>query len=157
MTGNHQKDLFTFGPFGKKPLKEQVTPHKISLMVLVHEYIEMRRRQKPTVFVGFGSQDSGGEDKFKEREKRDFMTSILKLIQVNCTYICHGLLFSRGSRDHDLMVVGFTTTYAIGAYPTQARCTRYNIIMIKFVSDLRYVGGFFRVLFPQPIKLTATI
>jgi hypothetical protein len=55
-------------------------------MVLVHEYIEMRRRQKPTVFVGFGSQDSGGEDKFKEREKRDFMTSILKLIQVNFTY-----------------------------------------------------------------------
>lgn len=81
MAGNHQKDLFTFGPFGKKPLKEQVTPHKISLMVLVHEYTEMRRRQKPTVFVGFGSQDSGGEDKFKEREKRDFMTSILKLIQ----------------------------------------------------------------------------
>jgi hypothetical protein len=105
MTGNHQKDLFTFGPFGKKPLKEQVTPHKISLMVLVHEYIEMRRQQKPTVFVGFGSQDSGGEDKFKEREKRDFMTSILKLIQVNFTYICHGLIFSRGHRDHDLMVV----------------------------------------------------
>jgi hypothetical protein len=29
---------------------------------------------------------------------------------------------------------------------------------IKFVSDLRHVGGFFRVLrIPQPIKLTSTI
>jgi hypothetical protein len=33
----------------------------------------------------------------------------------------------------------------------------YNI-MIKFVSDLRQVGGFLWVLrFPPPIKLTATI
>ncbi|XP_076090764.1 anaphase-promoting complex subunit 5-like [Mytilus galloprovincialis] len=78
---NHQKDLFIFGPFGKKPLKEQVTPHKISLMVLIYEYIEMRRRHKPPVFVGFGAQDTTSEEKFKEREKRDFMTSILKLIQ----------------------------------------------------------------------------
>jgi hypothetical protein len=33
----------------------------------------------------------------------------------------------------------------------------YNVI--KFVSDLRQVGGFLRVfrLFPSPIKLTATI
>jgi hypothetical protein len=38
---------------------------------------------------------------------------------------------------------------------------RYNLRMdkvIKFVSDLRQVGGFLRVLrFPPPIKLTATI
>jgi hypothetical protein len=33
----------------------------------------------------------------------------------------------------------------------------YNI-MLKFVSDLRQVGGFLRVLrFPPPIKLTVTI
>lgn len=82
MAANQLKDLFIFGPFGKKPLKEQVTPHKIALMVLIHEYIAMRRRQKPVVFIGFGAQDTTTEDKFKEREKRDFMTSILKLIQV---------------------------------------------------------------------------
>jgi len=41
--------------------------------------------------------------------------------------------------------------------PLMARCTRYNIV-IKFVSDLRQVGGFRRVLrFPPPIKLIAAI
>jgi hypothetical protein len=41
----------------------------------------------------------------------------------------------RGRRGRDRMVVGFITTYAIRAYyhfmnsnPTQARCTRYNIM-----------------------------
>jgi hypothetical protein len=38
--------------------------------------------------------------------------------------------------------------------PFMARCTRYNIV-IKFVSDLRQVGGFLRI--PPPIKLTVTI
>ena len=34
----------------------------------------------------------------------------------------------------------------------------YKHYVIKFVSDLRQVGGFFRVLrFPSPIQLTATI
>ena len=64
------------------------------------------------------------------------------------------------------MVVGFTTTYAISGYH-HWRCEFesrsgevYSIqhYVIKFVSDLRQVGGFFRVLqFPPPIKLTATI
>jgi hypothetical protein len=62
------------------------------------------------------------------------------------------------------MVVGFTTTYAIGAYHhlccafnTPAQGKEYNYV-IKFVSDIRQVGGFLRVLrFPPPIKLTATI
>ncbi len=37
-----------------------------------------------------------------------------------------------------------------------ARCTRYvQHYVMKFVSDLRQVGGFLRVLwFPPPIKLT---
>jgi hypothetical protein len=36
-----------------------------------------------------------------------------------------------------------------------AKCTGYNI-GIKFVSDLRQVGGFLQVLwFPPPIKLVA--
>jgi len=53
----------------------------------------------------------------------------------------------RGRRSHNLMVVGFITTYAVSttkvvsSSPTQARCTRYNIV-IKFVSDLR-VGRWF--------------
>jgi hypothetical protein len=40
------------------------------------------------------------------------------------------------------------------------QCAVYSIqhYVIKFVSDLRQVGGFLRVLqFPPPIKLTATL
>ena len=63
------------------------------------------------------------------------------------------------------MVVGFTTSYAIGAYrhlpcELMVRCTRYNIIYYvrKFVGDLRQVCGFLWVFwFPQPIKLNTTI
>ena len=39
--------------------------------------------------------------------------------------------------------------------PIMARCTWYNIYVVKFVSDLRQVSGFLRVLrFPPPIKLS---
>ena len=72
----------------------------------------------------------------------------------------------RGRRGRDRMVVGFTTSYAINAYLHQ-RCEFescsgevYSIqnYVINFVSDLRQVGGFLRVLqFPPPIKLTTTI
>ena len=61
----------------------------------------------------------------------------------------------------DRMVVWFTTTYAITAdilssNPDQGEV--YNNYVVKFVSDLRQVGGFLRVFpFPPPIKLTPTI
>ena len=70
----------------------------------------------------------------------------------------------RGRRGRDRKIVGFTTTYAISAYPH--RCCEFESrsgrgvqhYVIKFVSDLRQVGGFLRVLrFPPLIKLTATI
>ena len=56
----------------------------------------------------------------------------------------------RHGRDH--MVVGFTTTYAISAY--HHYCCEFESrpgrgvqhYVIKFVSDLRQVGGFLRVL-----------
>jgi hypothetical protein len=60
------------------------------------------------------------------------------------------------------MVVGFTTTCAIRAYHHQScefepRSCR-GVLDAKFVSDLRHVGGFLRVLlFLPPIKLAATI
>jgi hypothetical protein len=64
------------------------------------------------------------------------------------------------------MVVGFTTVYAISAY--HHYCCEFEsrswgrvldtTFMIKFVSDLRQVGGFLIVpRFPPSIKLTATI
>jgi len=71
---------------------------------------------------------------------------------------------NRCRRGRDRMVVGFTTTYAISAYHNwccefESRSGRgVQHYVIKFVSDLRQVGGFLRVvLFPPPIKLTATI
>ena len=72
----------------------------------------------------------------------------------------------RGRRGHDIMVVGFITTYAISAYhylccKFESRLGEMYFIqhyVIKFVSDLQQVGSFLRVLqFPPPIKLTATI
>jgi hypothetical protein len=69
-----------------------------------------------------------------------------------------------GHRSRDRMVVGFTTTYAISAYnhcccEFESRSRRgVKHYLIKFVSDLRQVGGFLRVLrIPPPIKLTAAI
>jgi len=63
-----------------------------------------------------------------------------------------------GRRGPECMVVEFTTTYAISAYhhwccefeSRSGRGVQHH--MIKFVSDLRQVGGFLRVLrFPPPI------
>ena len=59
------------------------------------------------------------------------------------------------------MVVGFTTTYAISAYHHWCCELKFRSgrgaqhYVIKFVSDLRRVGGFLR--FPPPIKLTHDI
>jgi len=64
----------------------------------------------------------------------------------------------------DRVVVGFTTTYAISVYHHWCCEFEYRSgwgvqhYVIKFVSDLRQVSGFLRVLrFQSPIKLTATI
>jgi hypothetical protein len=68
-----------------------------------------------------------------------------------------------GCRGRDRIVIEFTTAYAISAY--QHWCCEFEYWSgrgvqhyIKFVSDLRQVGGFLRVLrCPPLIKLTATI
>jgi hypothetical protein len=74
------------------------------------------------------------------------------------------MLHFKGRRGHARIVVGFTTTYAISAYhywccEFESRSGRgVQHYVIKFVSDLRQVSGFPRVLrFPPPIKLTAMI
>ena len=73
-------------------------------------------------------------------------------------------IMKRGCRGRDHMVVGFTTTYTISAYhycccEFESRSGRgVQHYVIKFVSDLRQVGGFLRVpRFPPPIKLTTMI
>ena len=58
------------------------------------------------------------------------------------------LNFWRGHRDRDRMVVGLTTTYAISTYhhwccefeSRSGRCVQQYVI--KFVGDMRQVGGF---------------
>ena len=62
----------------------------------------------------------------------------------------------------DLMVVGFTTTFAISDYHhwscefefLSGEVYSIEHYLLKFVNDLRQVSGFLRVLrFPPPIKL----
>ena len=50
------------------------------------------------------------------------------------------------------------TTKVVSSNPVHGEVYSIQHYVIKFVSDLRQVGGFLRVLrFPPPIKLTATI
>jgi len=73
---------------------------------------------------------------------------------------------SMGRRGRDRIVVGFTTTYVINVYrhyscefkPQSGEVYSIQHYVIKFVVDLRLVGGFLWVLrFPPPIRLTASI
>jgi hypothetical protein len=50
------------------------------------------------------------------------------------------------------------TTKVVSSNPVHGEAHSIQHYVIKCVSDLRQVGGFFRVFrFPSPIKLTATI
>jgi hypothetical protein len=94
-----------------------------------------------------------------------FVSNIMAFFRICLTYIVSLLLLTgRRGHDRDWMIVGFTTTYAISAY--HHWCCEFESrsgqgvqhYVIKFVSDLKQVGGFLRVpRFPPPIKLTATI
>jgi len=68
--------------------------------------------------------------------------------------------------DHDCMVIELKipvqsvpiTTKVVSWNPVYGEVYTIQHYVIKFVSDLRQVGGFLRFLrFPPPIKLTATI
>ena len=70
----------------------------------------------------------------------------------------------RGHHGRDRMVVGFTvqsvpiTTKVVSLNPVHGEVYLIQRYVLKFVSDLRQVGGFLQVLwFPPPIKLTTTI
>ena len=60
-----------------------------------------------------------------------------------------------GRRGCDRMVVGFTTTCAIGAYhPFNGEMYLMQHYVVKCLSVLQQVSGFLR--FPLPIQLTTT-
>ena len=65
-------------------------------------------------------------------------------------------------RGRDRMIVRFATSYAttdvVSSNPVHGEVYSIHNYVIKYVSDLRQVGGFLWVLrFPPPIILTATI
>jgi hypothetical protein len=99
----------------------------------------------------------------------DLIINVLKFNpEWTCTHLidhfCEVALQSRGRRGRHRMVVGFTTTCVISAYittkvvssnPVYGEVFSMQHYVIKFVSDLRQVGGILR--FPPPNKLTTTI
>lgn len=91
MATSSKTDLFVFGAHGHKPLHEHVTPHKVALLALIYEYCELKKRNMPMSVIEMGCE-SPGYQKFTETEKRDFMTTILKLLQVNVFCITNDIV-----------------------------------------------------------------
>ena len=82
-------DLFSFDLSGKTQVKEQVTPRKISLLALIYEYCELKKKQ--TIVDEIEDVDREfmtvipslkDMDRLTEDLKRDFVTVILELLQV---------------------------------------------------------------------------
>ena len=74
---------------------------------------------------------------------------------IDCYYIRNKTLFILYTNCSKLRSNNLITTYNSVLSNLDYSCT---YIYAKFVSDLRQIGGFLRVLwFPPPIKLTATI
>ncbi|PVD22360.1 hypothetical protein C0Q70_18170 [Pomacea canaliculata] len=74
-------DPFHIGPFSSRSTKEQITPHKLSLLVLLHEYQVMRGFIPATDMDDSTSCRGVALVNFTEREKRHFMTTMLDLLQ----------------------------------------------------------------------------
>ena len=72
-------------------------------------------------------------------------------------------IWGRGGRDRMIEIqlpipLMFITTKVVSSNPVHGEMYSIQHYVIKFVSDLRQVGGFLRVFrFPPPLKLTATI
>jgi hypothetical protein len=65
---------------------------------------------------------------------------------------------ARAGSGRDHILVGFTNYYMFNSNPIHGEVYSIQHYVRKFVSDLRQVDGFLRVLrFPPPIKLIASI
>ena len=80
--------------------------------------------------------------------------------------MCRLLRKHRGRRVLDRMVIGLhlpvqsvpITTKVVSSNPVHGKVYSIQHFVIKFVSDLRQVGGFLPVIrFPPPLKLATTI
>jgi hypothetical protein len=83
----------------------------------------------------------------------------LKVVSYIWREFVSNIYYLRGRRGRDSIVVGFPTTCAISVYhyqvvnsnPVHAEVYSMQHYVIKFVSDLRHVGGFLCVFqFPTP-------
>ena len=68
-------DLLNLGSAGKKPLKDQVTPYKMSLLVLVSNYCRHTSQLREQIL-----EDT--DNIYSEHEEREIMFTILQLLQV---------------------------------------------------------------------------
>ena len=106
--------------------------------------------------------------RMKHMRVNNFTRAVMRIIYIYIyLYWCNLRITSiqlRGHRDH--MVVGFITTYAIGAYrhlrcefePHSGEVDSIQHCVIKIGSDLRQVGENHRILWlPPPLKLTTMI
>ncbi|KAK3604054.1 hypothetical protein CHS0354_028687 [Potamilus streckersoni] len=81
MAADPQTDLFTLGLANTKPLKEQVTPYKLALFVLIIEYSVMKKTKYNSHYK-FGQGDRVMVySELTDTEKRSFMITILQLLQ----------------------------------------------------------------------------
>ena len=135
-------------------------------MVRTTNLIRNARKKKPRNIRWTKKQELGIKERlFMEKIKRRLtkQESNTKSAWKAVHQIIVPNIYSRGHSGRDRMVVWFTTTYAISAYhwccEFESRSGRgVQHYVIKFLSDLRQVGGFLRILwFLPPIKMTATI
>ena len=68
-------EFINLGNHGKRHLKDQVTPHKIVLLVLVQEYCTMRARDAEQII-------QEPQNAYTETEERELMFMLLQLVQV---------------------------------------------------------------------------
>ena len=86
----------------------------------------------------------GGPSWISDRHNLTFSTETFLIELFNGQSQCSGTKCYRGRRGRDRMVVGFTTTYSISAYHHESCEFEFRYYVIKFVRDLRQVGGFLR-------------
>ncbi|XP_064650104.1 anaphase-promoting complex subunit 5-like isoform X2 [Lineus longissimus] len=107
-------DLFSFG-VGKN-LMEHVTPHKMALLVMIREYCIVRGKMKGRHFL-VNQEPEVDDIKLSEKEMRDFMTTMLKLLQSGDTelkQLCYTMKKTVNTELYTLFVDRFEEMYSEG-------------------------------------------
>ena len=62
---------------GKRPQRDQVTPYKLAMLMLVQEYCETMIEDRQQILLD-------EENVYSEKEERELMFTLLQLLQVRC-------------------------------------------------------------------------